>query len=98
MPTLRTIFVFASSALIATAAFAQQASAPKPEPKQSVEVRADRTVTFHFNAPNAKTVELQREGLPPEPMTSEGNGWWKLTTTPLVPNLYGYSFIADGVT
>jgi len=64
--------------LISAFAFAQDAA--KPEPAQSVEVHADRSVTFHCKAPNAKEVQLEREGLKPEAMQPEGNGWWTITT------------------
>ncbi len=59
-------------------------------------VHADRSVTFRFRAPAAKEVILTREGTR-APMTRDGQGWWSLTTAPLEPDFYGYSFVADGV-
>ncbi len=97
MQNLRTATcVAAVLVFIATFAFAQQATTP--EPTQSVEVHADRTVTFHFKAPNAKEVVLERERATAAPMQADGNGWWSITTPPIVPDLYTYSYRADGVT
>jgi len=72
---------------------------PPPPPTRLVspEVHADDSVTFRFRAPNAKEVELQREGAEPAPMQKDDQGIWTVTTAPLPPDYYGYSFVADGV-
>jgi len=62
----------------------------------SPEVHADRTVTFRYRDPGAKKVELGLEGADAVPMTKGQNGVWSITTQPLAPDLYGYSFTADG--
>lgn len=64
----------------------------------SPEVHPDRTVTFRFKDPGATKVEVGIEGANPLPMTKGEGGWWSVTTPPLVPDLYGYSFSADGET
>lgn len=65
----------------------------------SPEVRPDDRVIFRFRAPNAQTVELQLEGRTSHlPMQKDGIGVWSVTTDPLEPDYYGYSFVADGVT
>lgn len=65
----------------------------------SPEVRSDNGVIFRFSAPNAQTVELQLEGYTSHlPMQKDGIGVWSVTTDPLEPDYYGYSFVADGVT
>jgi enterochelin esterase family protein len=64
---------------------------------QSPEVRADHSVTFRFRDPSARQVLLAREGAAPLPMTRDAQGIWSVTTGPLEPDLYGYSFIADSV-
>jgi enterochelin esterase-like enzyme len=69
---------------------------PAPPPR-SPEVHADRRVTFRFRAPNAKEVMLGREGAPRQAMHKDEQGLWTLTTEPLEPDFYGYSFEADGV-
>jgi enterochelin esterase-like enzyme len=71
-----------------------RASAP---PLVSPDVHADGSVTFRFRAPNAKEVKLAREGAEPEAMQQDNEGVWSLTTAPLAPDYYGYSFVADGV-
>ncbi len=73
------------------------AQPPPAPPVDSPEVHADRTVTFRFRDPNAKEVILAREGAGRVPMQRDEQGIWTLTTDPLEPDLYGYSFIADGV-
>ena len=60
-------------------------------------VHDDHTVTFQFRDPNAKEVLLSREGAQRVPMQKDEDGVWTATTPPLEPDLYGYSFIADGV-
>ena len=85
----------ASLILLSAAAFAQQ----PPQPRiVSPEVHSDNSVTFRFRAPNAKEVALGLEGrTEPIPMQKDDAGVWTLTTEPLEPDYYGYSFIADGV-
>ena len=75
----------------------QPAQAPPPPPLVSPDVHADRTVTFRFRDPNAQSVTLNLEGAKPVPMTKDADGVWSLTTAPLEPEIYGYSFVADGV-
>jgi enterochelin esterase-like enzyme len=70
---------------------------PSP-PLVSPEVHPDNSVTFHFRAPNAKEVAVQIEGsAKPVPMQKDDQGVWSITTDPLTPDYYGYSFVADGV-
>ncbi len=78
--------------LAAYSAFAQTAP---PVPDSPV-VHPDRRVTFRFRAPGAKEVVLTREGTR-TPMQRDEQGLWSLTTEPLEPDFYGYSFVADGV-
>jgi enterochelin esterase family protein len=65
----------------------------------SPEVHADRTVTFRFLAPNAREVALgaDLDGTP-HPMTKDSNGVWSVTVGPLQPEIYAYTFNADGIT
>jgi enterochelin esterase family protein len=94
---------FFGCGLLAAAAFGEisalQTPAPQPPvPFVSPEVRADNRVTFRFRDPNAKTVALQLEGqLHTMPMEKDDQGVWSVTTTPLAPDYYGYSFVADGI-
>jgi enterochelin esterase-like enzyme len=68
-----------------------------PAPIVSPDVHSDGSVTFRFRSPNAKEVELDLEGVEPAPMKKDDQGVWSITTAPLAPDYYGYSFVADGV-
>jgi len=92
--------------LCVTFATAQQtqSTATKPaEPQRpewlvTPEVHPDNTVTFRFLAPNAQEVKLEREGTTdPLAMQKGSDGVWSVTTPPLPPDYYGYSFLVDGV-
>ncbi len=64
----------------------------------SPEVHSDKTVTFRFRAPNASEVDLEIEGdARPQAMQKDEQGVWSLATSPLAPDYYSYSFLADGV-
>jgi enterochelin esterase-like enzyme len=63
----------------------------------SPEVHADRTVTFRYKDPSAKKVEFSLEGSDNVAMTKEGSVW-TYTSKPLAPDIYGYTFLADGET
>jgi enterochelin esterase-like enzyme len=80
-------------------ALAQQPAPPQPPPRiVSPEVHSDKRVTFRFRAPTAKEVILSREGAGRVAMERGDNGVWTLTTPALEPDMYGYSFVVDGVT
>jgi enterochelin esterase-like enzyme len=91
------LVLWAAVLLIAAGAAPSAAQAP-PAPIQSPEVHADGRVTFRFRAPNAKEVFVAREGAERLAMQKDDQGVWSLTTEALSPDLYGYSFVADGVT
>jgi enterochelin esterase family protein len=69
---------------------------PAP-PIVSPEVAPDHRVTFRLKAPNAQSVQVALEGAKPTAMQKDDKGLWSLTTEPLEPDFYGYSFIVDGV-
>ena len=84
--------------LVAPMGLAQTPQRPQPPPPVvSPEVGADNRVTFRFRDPNAKEVLLAREGAQPVAMQKGEEGVWSVTTDPLEPDFYGYSFVADGV-
>jgi enterochelin esterase family protein len=64
----------------------------------SPEVRADGTITFRFNAPNAREVTLigELDGKT-YPMTKNAAGVWEVTVGPWPPNVYNYQFRLDAV-
>ncbi len=93
-------------------AFAQQALRERTR-IVSPEILTDNRVTFRLDAPQASTVQLTGDCLPArivetsrgpleEPgvvdMTKDADGVWSYTTAePLVPELYSYTFLVDGV-
>jgi enterochelin esterase family protein len=82
------------SLLLAFPALAQTPRAPINSP----EVHADGSVTFRLLDPNAQKVTVGLEGFKdPLTMQKDEQGVWSVTTEVLVPDLYGYSFTADGV-
>ncbi|MDE6379990.1 MAG: esterase [Muribaculaceae bacterium] len=77
----------------------------------SPEVHPDNTVTFRFNSPDAKKVQVTGDFLAPVPMDTpygkfdapgvadlvkNAEGVWEFTTEALSPELYSYTFIVDG--
>ncbi|MCC2671973.1 MAG: axe1-6A 4 [Armatimonadetes bacterium] len=84
-------------ALLAASLTPLLAARAQQPPLRSPEVLAGNRVTFRFRAPNAREVLLAREGAPRQPMQKDEQGVWSVSTEPLDPDLYGYSFVADGV-
>ncbi len=74
-------------------------------PTVSPEINADKTVTFRMKAPKAEKVQVTGDFLPADgdkpgvaDLQENGKGIWVYTTpTPLIPELYNYSFIVDGL-
>jgi enterochelin esterase-like enzyme len=96
-PTLVRIAIAMSGILFIFAVALLPASAQTTQALRSPEVHSDNRVTFRLRAPNAKEVILAREGAQRLPMQKEEQGVWSVTTEPLEPDLYGYSFVSDGV-
>jgi len=105
-PTLTAFIVVA----LAASALAQQppagqqpqgqpaAARPAPAPR-SAEVAPDGRVTFRVDAPKAGQVVVSGDwpggrGLS---MTKEASGTWTLTTDPLSPEIWMYTYSIDGV-
>ncbi|MCC7155939.1 MAG: esterase [Bryobacterales bacterium] len=79
---------------IAAVALAQP---PRPVRVVSPEVHPDHSVTFRYRAPAAQKVTVNREGGQPLEMRKDEGGVWSVTTPPLEPDMYGYTFNVDGV-
>jgi enterochelin esterase-like enzyme len=70
----------------------------RPQPIESPIVHPDGKVTFNYNAPGAKKVELSAQFIRGnQALTAGSNGVWTITLGPMTPNLYPYNFIVDGV-
>ena len=63
----------------------------------SPEVHSDSRVTFRLRAPNAKEVTLRLEATRVPAMQKDEGGVWSVTTEPLEPDIYAYTFAVDGV-
>jgi enterochelin esterase-like enzyme len=83
--------------LLALAAMALSAVAQQPPRLRSPEVHPDNRVTFRYRAPNAKEVLLNLTSTKKRPMEKDEQGVWTVTTEPLAPDFYAYSFDVDGV-
>ncbi len=83
--------------LIPVLALAQAPPPQGPAPLMSPEVSTAREVTFRLRAPNAQKVELSLEGSTRKPMQKDDKGVWSFQTPALEPDIYGYSFVVDGV-
>ncbi|HEV2961609.1 MAG TPA: alpha/beta hydrolase-fold protein [Candidatus Angelobacter sp.] len=100
---MRFIVPFLVCALLSVIAWSQDKPAQTPPPQPpgpivSPEVHPDSSVTFRFRDPNAKSVVLRLEGQSKSiAMEKDDQGVWSTTTSPLSPDYYGYSFVADGV-
>lgn len=99
MKTL-TLFTKIGLLLLILIPFAGLAQPPRAPYVVSPKVNADKTVTFSYLAPNAKTVLLGggQFGAVDVPMTKNAEGVWSVTVGPIKPDIYPYSFKVDGVT
>ena len=80
-------------------AFIAKSQPPRGPLVVSPQVNKDKTVSFRYLAPNAKEVKLSGQFLKtPLNMTKDTAGIWSVTTDPVKPDIYPYSFIVDGVT
>jgi enterochelin esterase-like enzyme len=97
------ILTFLTIILICRTSFSQQALFGGAN-ITSPEINADNSVTFRFQAPDAKEVKISGDWMPAkgytpgsEIMIKGDKGIWSITTAVLPSDLYSYSFIVDGV-
>jgi enterochelin esterase family protein len=67
------------------------------QPVVSPEIHADGRVTFRLLAPDARVVSVRCEDVRSGTMEKDARGLWSVTTEPLPPDIYVYSFSVDGV-
>jgi len=86
--------------LLSAAAFAQTPApkhAPMPHPN-SHQVNPDGSITFRYLAPSAGKAQVSVDVIPkPLTMSKDADGVWSVTTPPLPPEIYSYSFTVDGL-
>src|SRR5258708_6494415 len=63
----------------------------------SPELQPGCRVTFRLKAPAATSVQVHCEGVKQTHMEKDAQGVWSLTTDPLDPDIYSYSFTVDGL-
>src|SRR5207247_4499329 len=68
-----------------------------PPAVSSPEGHPDRRVSFRLGAQKEREVVVERQGVKLA-MEKDEQGLWTVTTGPLEPDIYGYSFVVDGVT
>jgi enterochelin esterase-like enzyme len=97
------VFLIAFVMAASINSFAQQALWGAPS-IVSPEVKEDKSVTFRFEAPDAKEVKIVGDWMPgkdwvpgSQAMTKDDKGIWSYTTSVLPSDLYGYSFLVDGL-
>lgn len=66
-------------------------------PIRSPEVGVDNRVTFRLTAPGATSAKVRGIAQQPLEMVKDEAGVWSLTTSPLKPDIYTYSFEVDGL-
>lgn len=65
----------------------------------SPQVHPDKKVTFRYLAPLAKEVKLSAQfEKAPLSMSKDSIGIWSVTTSPVKPDIYPYSFVVDSIT
>lgn len=69
-----------------------------PDPLYSPELVGDGRVTFRLQAPQAKDAAVALDGVGTLPMTKDAKGIWSVTSAPVKPDVYSYSFVVDGLT
>lgn len=71
---------------------------PRRQRVISPEVHPDQTVTFRLWMPDAREVEVDVQfEQQRQPMVKNDSGIWSVTLGPVKPDIYPYSFFADGI-
>lgn len=94
MKSLALSFLLVATLLISQKAVAQ---APPAKPVVSPQVNPDHSVTFRYGLQGATKVAVQIDWIgKPLPMQKGADGVWSVTTAPLPPEIYLYTFHVDG--
>jgi enterochelin esterase family protein len=89
------LLLTAASLLMSVVSLAQT---PPPPAPSGTAVNSDHSITFRLQFPGAKEVFVATDAMPqPLRMTQDATGLWSVTTPPLKPERYGYTFVVDGV-
>jgi enterochelin esterase family protein len=94
VPALGLSGVLGAALLVTVLGLAGPASAQR---LVSPDVQSAGRVIFRLKAPEAKDVLVHCEGVKASRMQKDDQGVWSLTSEPLEPDIYAYSFAVDGV-
>lgn len=83
-------------ALVATVALAQAGPGRMVQVSSPV-VHEDNTVTFNYRNATAKDVKVNAQFAGVVQMEKDANGLWSVTLGPVVPDIYPYCFVVDGI-
>ena len=97
MTVFRSLLCASLLATTFASAPASSAQTPPPPPPVSPEVHTDGRITFRVRAPHAREVAVARAGFERLPMTRDEQGTWAVTTAPMPPDIYQYTFSVDGI-
>ncbi len=96
-------FTVITSALLATAAVCWGQSSEDFQPASTnvwgaeyPRVASDNRAQFRVKAPNATKVQLNFWGNPKIDLEKQADGFWTVTTAPLVPGFHYYTLLIDG--
>src|SRR3954471_897310 len=91
-------YSIAAGIVITLSLLGSQAHAQAPVALNSHEVHSDGSITFRYEDARATKVLLVLDGVEkPLPLEKDkDNPVWSVTTPPLTPEIYGYSFEVDG--
>lgn len=99
----RQLLTLISAIIFSSTLFSQQALFGGTD-ITSPEINPDNSVTFRFQAPDAREVKISGDWMPMEGwkpgsqnMTKDEKGVWSYESSPLEEDLHSYSFIADGI-
>src|ERR1700722_11789901 len=94
LPVLLPVLTVATIVPFAASVFSHAQARPS---FQSNEVHPDGSITFRYQDAGAAKVVLRLEGsAEPLAMEKDSAGVWTAVTPELAPQIYGYSFEADG--
>ena len=102
---MRRTLSLALLAVCFTAAAQDTPKTPPPQPTtpaaptlQTHQVNADGSITFRYQNSGATKVVVSTDAvMDPLPMQRDASGVWSVTTPPLPPEYYGYTFLVDDV-
>jgi enterochelin esterase family protein len=95
---LRLLVLLFAAGTSAGATLSAQLMPNKPVEYKTHEVNADDSITFRYVDGVAKQIAVATDAaLKPLEMTRDESGMWTVTTPPLQPEVYAYTFLVDGV-